>query len=89
MSLTMRGLTSSAAGGGERQDRRPDRRAPPGLESPVVGKEAKKVTLLKIQSNVQSTVNASALFLQQNLQKALSARTQEPSTLARSLERPE
>ena len=35
--------------------------------------EARKSTLLKMQSNVQSTVKASALSLQQKLQKALIA----------------
>merc|ERR1712118_472804 len=45
-----------------------------------LGKEAKQAALLKVQSSVQNTVKAAALFLPQKQQKALSAFIQAPFT---------
>merc|ERR1719197_2062914 len=45
-----------------------------------LGKEEKKAALLKVQSSVQNTVKAAALFLPQKQQKALSAFIQAPFT---------
>merc|ERR1719162_725629 len=45
-----------------------------------LGKEAKKAALLKVQSSVQNTVKAAALFLPQKQQKALTAFIQAPFT---------
>merc|ERR1719162_1271377 len=45
-----------------------------------LGKEAKKAALLKVQSSVQNTVKAAALFLPQKQQRALTAFIQAPFT---------
>merc|ERR1719359_1691553 len=45
-----------------------------------LGKEEKQAALLKVQSSVQNTVKAAALFLPQKQQKALSAFIQAPFT---------